>query len=177
MRKVVAFGASSSKNSINQKLAVYAASLIHDCEVDALDLNDHEMPIYSIDREQEIGIPEEAKAFKDRLRVADGIIISFAEHNGSFTSAFKNVYDWASRVEREMWLNKPVLLMATSPGARGAISILNLAVNDFPHRNANVVGSFCLPSFGEHFGENGISDTELLASLRGEIEKLQAAFT
>ena len=50
MPNIVAFGASSSKNSINRKLAHFAASQISDADIHLLDLNDFEMPIYSTDR-------------------------------------------------------------------------------------------------------------------------------
>lgn len=64
--KVIAFGASTSKNSINHTLALYAANMLKsmngDVQIEALDLNDYEMPIYSEDRE-ESGIPDQAKAF------------------------------------------------------------------------------------------------------------------
>ena len=81
MKKIVAFGASSSKKSINKDLAAYAASTIEDAEAIVLDLNDFEMPIYSIDYENDNGIPEKAYKFKEVLKNADGIVISFAEHN------------------------------------------------------------------------------------------------
>ena len=55
MRKIIAFGASSSKQSINKKLASYAASQINGCESIILNLEDFEMPIYSIDKEEEKG--------------------------------------------------------------------------------------------------------------------------
>ena len=48
MKKIVAFGASSSKKSINKQFASYAASLISDADSIIIDLNDFEMPIYSI---------------------------------------------------------------------------------------------------------------------------------
>ena len=64
MKQIVAFGASSSKKSINKDLATYAASLIEDANVLILDLNDFEMPIYSIDYENDHGIPEKAYKFK-----------------------------------------------------------------------------------------------------------------
>ena len=57
MNKIIAFGASSSKNSINKKLASYVANKIADQEVTVLDLNDFEMPIYSEDRHAEEGPP------------------------------------------------------------------------------------------------------------------------
>ena len=53
MIKIVAFGASSSKTSINKQLANYAAQQIPNAEVNLLDLNGYEMPIYSVDKENE----------------------------------------------------------------------------------------------------------------------------
>ena len=73
------------------------------------------MPIYSIDRERESGIPQEALDFKNKINEADAIIISFAEHNGSYTAAFKNINDWVSRIGRGMWGNKPVLVSVMFP--------------------------------------------------------------
>ncbi len=47
--KVLAFGASNSRESINSTLAAYAAGLVNDATVELLDIHDYEMPIYSID--------------------------------------------------------------------------------------------------------------------------------
>jgi chromate reductase len=96
MKKVLAFGASNSKQSINQQLATWAANQIEDIELKTIDLNDFEMPIYSIDRENTSGIPQQAHNFKRLIMETDGIIISFAEHNGSFSAAYKNITDWTS---------------------------------------------------------------------------------
>ena len=50
MSKILAFGASSSNNSINKKLASSVANKIAPQEAILIDLNDYEMPIYSDDR-------------------------------------------------------------------------------------------------------------------------------
>ena len=42
MKKIIAFGASSSKTSINKQLATYAANLFKNAEVEVLDLNNYE---------------------------------------------------------------------------------------------------------------------------------------
>ena len=91
MKKIVAFGASSSKKSINKDFATFVASQVKDVDVLVLDLNDFEMPIYSIDYENDNGIPKKAFKFKEKLKSANGIVISFAEHNGVYTAAFKNI--------------------------------------------------------------------------------------
>lgn len=160
--KIVAFAASNSKKSINKKLAVHAASRIENASVEILDLNDYEMPIFSIEREETMGIPEQAREFKDKLRWADGIIISFAEYNSTYSSAFKNIFDWISRIDRNIWENKPMLLMSTSPGARGGRTVLDFAVGSFGHMGADAITHFSLPMFSRNFSEaSGIVEADL----------------
>ncbi len=102
-------------------------------------------------------------------------MISFSEHNGSYTAAFKNTFDWASRVEKNMWLDKPMLALATSPGKRGARSVLDHVLRDLPHRHAEIVGHFSLPLFKENFSDReGITDPELRAGLEVEVERFMA---
>ena len=59
------------------------------------------MLIFSEDTEKENGQAEGAKAFLAEIAQADALIISFAEHNGSYTAAYKNLFDWSSRIERK----------------------------------------------------------------------------
>ena len=87
--KVLAFGASNSRESINGTLAAYAAGLVDDATVELLDIHDYELPIYSIDREKEMGQPALALEFFEKIGGSDAIIVSYAEHNGSYTAAFK----------------------------------------------------------------------------------------
>jgi NAD(P)H-dependent FMN reductase len=51
--KVLAFAASNNKQSINRTLAAYAAGLMDNADVEVLDINDYEMPIFSDEREKE----------------------------------------------------------------------------------------------------------------------------
>ena len=136
MKKILTIGASSSKSSINTQLAQYTASKLIDAEVNLIDLNDYEMPIYSIDRENESGIHDLAKKFGELVSGSDGIVISFAEHNGSYSTAFKNVLDWGSRLKEKIWNEKPMFLLATSPGGRGGSTVLNSAGTYFPFMGA-----------------------------------------
>ncbi|MFT5707446.1 MAG: chromate reductase, partial [Oceanospirillaceae bacterium] len=61
--KLLAFAASNSTKSINKQLATFTTTLIEHTQVELLDLNDYEMPIYSEDREQASGIPAKAQQF------------------------------------------------------------------------------------------------------------------
>ena len=160
-KKIIAFGASSSKQSINKQLATFAANQFQNVSVEILDLNDYEMPVFSVDKEKENGIHPLAQEFYDKLGSADLIIISFAEHNGNYSTAFKNILDWTSRINAKTFQEKPMLLLATSPGARGGSSVLEIANKRFPFQGGIVKGSFSLPSFFENFDVvNGIIHPE-----------------
>jgi chromate reductase len=149
--KLLAFAASSSSKSINKQLATYAASLVADATVEIIDINDYEIPLFSQDKEEELGQPDAAKAFYAKLGQADAIIISFAEHNGSYTAAYKNLFDWTSRIDMKLFQNKPMVLLSTSPGPGGAKTVLSVAVGSAPYFAADVKGSLSIPSFFDNF--------------------------
>ncbi|MFY8181736.1 MAG: NADPH-dependent FMN reductase [Flavobacterium sp.] len=174
MKKIIAFGASSSKASINKQLATYAANQFQNATVEVLDLNEFEMPIYSVDKEKDNGIPQLAQDFYAKLGTADAIVISFAEHNGAYSAAFKNIFDWTSRINAKTFQEKQVLLLATSPGPRGGSSVLEIAKNRFPFQGAVVKGSFSLPSFNDNFdAEKGITNEDLKNQLLEIISSIE----
>jgi chromate reductase len=173
--KIIAFAGSPSKKSINKKLAVYAAGLFENTEAEILDLNDYEMPLFSVDKELEIGQHSLAKAFLDKIGSADFLVVSLAENNGNYSAAFKNTVDWCSRINAKIFQEKPMLLMATSPGARGGASVLEIAKNNFPRFNADIKAVFSLPSFNDNFDveKNCISNPELDQQLKETIKNIK----
>lgn len=175
MKKIIAFAGSNSKQSINKQLAIFTANQIKNAHVKVLDLNDFELPLYGIDYETEHGVPDAAKQFLKIIKSADGIVLSLAEHNGAYSSAFKNLFDWMSRIDGKLWNNKPMLLMATSPGGRGGASVLEMAKGRFPFMDGNIVAEFSLPSFSQNFSEDGIIDSVLKQNLDIAISKFEKA--
>jgi len=166
--KIIAFAGSNSQNSINKKLATYAANLFENSDVEVLDLNDFEMPLFGVDIEKEIGQHPLAKAFLDKIATADILVVSLAENNGNYSVAFKNVFDWCSRINGKVFQEKPMLLMATSPGGRGGATVLDIAKNAFPRFGTEIKTTFSLPNFNDNFDiEKGkILNTELDAQLK-----------
>jgi chromate reductase len=163
--KIISFGGSYSKNSINKKFAVYAASLFKDADIEILDLNDYPLPLFTIDHETESGHPQAAKYFLAKIEEADMLIISLAENNGSYSVGFKNLFDWVSRIKVKMFEGKKMLLLSTAPGPRGGLSVLEAAMARFPKHGAEIIGTFSLPKFAENFSEeDGITDAELKAA-------------
>jgi chromate reductase len=166
--KIIAFAGSNSQQSINKKLVTYAASLFENPEVEVLDLNDFQMPLFGVDIEKEIGQHSIAKAFLDKISTADILVVSLAENNENYSVAFKNIFDWCSRIDTKVFQGKPMLLMATSPGARGGASVLEIAKSSFPRFGASIKASFSLPSFNDNFDveKREISNVELDIQLK-----------
>lgn len=174
-KNIVTIGGSSSKKSINKRLAEYAGGLLNNVILTNIDLNDFEMPLFSVDLEHEIGFPKGALALNEVVENADGFVISLAEHNGAYSAAFKNTFDWLSRINGKVWRNKPMLLLSTSTGIRGGQSVLNIALNRFPFNGGNIVGSMPFPSFNENFKDDKIINVELKTNLQTLVNEFEKA--
>ena len=179
MKKILAFAASNSSTSINKQLVTYAASILNQqymqgAEIEILDLNDYEMPIYSSDREETSGIPNLAENFFNKIGHADVVLISFAEYNGSYTAAFKNIFDWASRINSKVYQNKSMVLFSTSPGPGGASSVLASAIQSTPYFSGDVKGSLSVPNFNDNFdSEKGrLTNSTLQSQLESVLSKV-----
>jgi chromate reductase len=175
--KIIAFGASTSKHSINKEFAAYVAHTLAGTNdhVEVLDLNDYPLPLFSVDLEKETGVPQAAKTFIDKLQEADLLVVSMAEHNGAYTAAFKNLLDWASRHKANVFDTKHMLLLSTSPGARGGKGSLEAALGRFPRHGAVVLGSFSLPSFNDNYQKgSGIMDETLAKQLAAMLEEVRS---
>ena len=173
--KVLAFAASSSRKSINKDLIRYASTLLPDSDVEMIDINDYEMPIYNSDLEEAHGIPEAAFCFLDKIAEADALLISYAEHNGNYTVAYKNLFDWASRKTQQVYQGKPIIMLSTSPGAGGAKSVLSLAVESAHFFAGRVIASLSVPEFFKHFDrdEGVLTNRDMVAQLEETLSLLQ----
>lgn len=175
-RKILAFAASNSSVSINRQLVDYAASLLDSAEfdIDSLDIHEFEMPLYRHDREQAGGVPQQAHDFRARLAEADALLVSLAEHNGYYPAAFKNLFDWSSRIDRNVWQGKPMVLLATSGGPGGAGRVLEVAAGAAPHFGGEVKGTLSVPRFYEVFDQEAgaLTDADTIAALKAVLAQL-----
>lgn len=154
--RVLVFGASNSRKSINRQFAVHAADVLNQqteggVEIEVLDLNDFEMPIYSPDREAKNGIPDEAHRYLARLKAADALVIAFPEHNGYVSAAYKNLFDWASRIDQKVYQNKPMVILSATPGPRAGAGVLGAVEHLAPFFGGQIRGRFGLGAFQESF--------------------------
>lgn len=175
--KILAFAGSNSSTSINKALVTYTASFFKETEI--LDLNDYETVILSVDRKKESGIPQKVLDFSEKIARADAILLSLAEHNGAYSAAFKNLFDWLSLIPKKtVFMDRPILLMAASPGKRGGKSVLQIAENRFPFNGGKVITTFSFPKFNDNFdtSSNKITNKELDDELKDKIQFFQKQF-
>lgn len=171
--KILAFAGSSSSTSINRELVKFVLKDFQEEEINLIDLNDFTMPVFSVDLEKK-GFPDEAYLFLKAIEECDVIICSLAEHNRSYSAAFKNLFDWASRINVKVFQNKPMLLMSTSPGGYGGGNVMNTAKTFFPQFAADIKDTFSLPKFYENFDlESGVINPDMLYELKTKIENFK----
>jgi NAD(P)H-dependent FMN reductase len=76
--KILAIAGSNSEVSMNKQLVAYASTLFENAEVEVIDLNPFEMPIYKHERELAGGVPQEAHDFAAKIDGADVLLVSLA---------------------------------------------------------------------------------------------------
>ncbi|WP_039986073.1 NADPH-dependent FMN reductase [Vibrio owensii] len=175
MKKIVAFTGSNNSQSIHNLLVQALANQATQTEVNTIDLNDFELPMYGLDVEGQ-GIPENANKLRATLNEYDAIIIASPEHNGSMPAFLKNAIDWLSRVApqgRSFFgdTKKPVLLVSTSPGANGGATNIKTMAELMPWWGGDVKGTYSLGGFYDKF-----QDGKFDAATSAELSELMMSF-
>lgn len=132
--KILAFAGSTRSGSLNKQLVKIAAAgaIAAGADVTYIDLRDYQMPLYDADLEEQEGMPENARRFKDLMLAHQGLLIASPEYNTSYSAVLKNAIDWASRpYPGEGMLaafnGKVAAIMSTSPGGSGGLrGLVNL---------------------------------------------------
>lgn len=137
------------------------------------DTRAYEVPLYNLDDEEKQGIPSEIQAFVRDLQEHEHVIFATPEHNGHIPVSLKNILDWASRENNQFLKGKKILIISTSPGARGAQGANKMLSDMVPFFGASSVQSIIIPSYFEHVdAATGIfTDEKLLIEIK---EKVQA---
>ncbi|WP_281543059.1 NADPH-dependent FMN reductase [Maribacter aestuarii] len=162
MQYILGFAGSNSSTSINYKLVRYTTSLINAYEIRLMDMAKNPLPMYSEDYEKENGFSDALKWIKNNIQNCEGLVISVNEHNSYPSAYFKNLVDWLSRLDKNCFKDKKVLLMSTSGGKRGAQGSLEVSKLMLQRFGANIIETFSLPGFHDNFHlEKGILDQEL----------------
>ncbi|MEM7140985.1 MAG: NAD(P)H-dependent oxidoreductase [Actinomycetota bacterium] len=173
--KVLAIPATNTRDGLNRKLIGAAVKVVEDqipaCEIEIIDINDYEMPIYSVER-QAAGMPALAQDLFTKFGEADAIVLSFAEHNGSYAAAWKNIYDWMSRIDMSVYQGAKVVMFSATPGPLAGGGVLGSATLAAPFFGAELVGSLGVGNFAQVYDP----DTESIVDpdLRDQFTQLLA---
>ena len=172
--RLLSFAGSSRKDSLNKKLARFAAKEAEALDASAtfIDLKDYEMPLYNGDLEQEKGVPEKARDLKKLIRQYDAVFISSPEYNSGVTPLLKNTVDWLSRKHGDekdpidIFKTKVWGLGAVSGGSLGGIRGLAPLRQTFIGLLALIVSEQTAVKFGnDAFAEDGSLKDEATAKL------------
>ncbi|WP_342434082.1 NAD(P)H-dependent oxidoreductase [Neobacillus sp. FSL H8-0543] len=115
--KIIAIVGSNRKESYSKKLAVYMQRRYQmNVEIEILPIE--QLPMYNQD--DELDPPAIVNEIKNRVKESDGVLFVTPEYNHSVPAFLKNAIDWFSRVDKVL-VNKPVMVMGSSPGALGSV--------------------------------------------------------
>lgn len=115
---ILGIAGSLRKNSFN-KAALQAAVEVapENVSVEMFE-NLADIPLFNQDNEN--NPPKVVNDFKDKICLADAILIATPEYNYSIPGVLKNAIDWASRPYGDSaWNDKPVAIMSAAGGMLG----------------------------------------------------------
>jgi chromate reductase len=163
--RVLGISGSLRAGSYNTQLLQTAGELLPEgFELELYELQ--QLPPYDQDVEDN-GAPGPVQDMRDRIGVADALLIATPEYNGSLPGLLKNAIDWASRPRENASLaNKPVAVIGASSGAFGGVwaqadtrKVLGIA-------GARVIeGEVAVPHAQDSFAGGRLVDPDLRAGL------------
>jgi len=165
--RLLVIAASQRRGSFNLRLARVAAGLARQAgaEVTEFDLRALALPVYDGDLEADSGVPPAVAGLRDALAGCDAVLIATPEYNGFPTPLLINAFDWLSRLPAQAGApgglqataNKPVALLAASPGLLGGLRAMNTLRQYLQMAFAMIVvpQQFALSRAGEAFDDSG----------------------
>jgi NAD(P)H-dependent FMN reductase len=171
--RILAFAASLSSTSLNERLIQLAARLAeHEgAEVDLARFHEFDMPLYDADADKRDGLPEGARELRRRVEAAAGLMIAAPEYNFSISGPLKNAFDWVSRARPMPWRGRTVYLLSTAPSPMGGIR--GLWQTRIPLEGCGAIvfpDMFALPHGNTAFNDRGLlRDRALLERLLREV--------
>lgn len=163
--KIAVLVGSLSEASINKKLAHSVENLLPEgVEFEYANLD---LPLFNYELESEF--PSDAKALKDLVESADGVLFVTPEYNRSFSGVLKNAIDWASRPWGENSFDgKPAAIIGASIGATGATQAQSQLRSVAVYLNTKLLGQ---PEVyfdaGRGFDESGQATDDAKQALQG----------
>ncbi|HEY4652028.1 MAG TPA: NADPH-dependent FMN reductase [Pontibacter sp.] len=161
MPHIAIISASVRKGRNSHRVALFFEQFItrkHAGSVEILDLQAYNFPVF----EERLKYQEEpdsrVRAFAEKIRKADGVLIVTPEYNGGYPASLKNVVD----LLYEEWYRKPVGIATVSDGVFGGTQVItSLQFTLWKMRAWVIPAMFPVPRVQETFSEDGTpADTE-----------------
>ncbi len=176
---------SARAGSLNRKLAAVAGEAARQAGADVaeLDLRALGLPLYDGDIEAASGVPAGAQALLDAVLACDAMLVVAPEYNGFPTPLLINAFDWLSRVGAQpprpsglaATANRPVALLAASPGALGGLRAMNYLRQYLQMAFAAIVvpQQFALGRANDAFDEaGGLKDAKAAQAVANVVQAL-----
>lgn len=183
--RILVIAGSEREGSLNQRLARFAAAravqLGHLPTV--FSLRELELPLYDGNLERASGVPQAVAQLQRAIHESDALLIVTPEYNGFPTPLVVNAFDWLSRLTSTdrmpsglgVTADKPVALLAASPGAGGALRSMNFLRQFLQMAFAMLVvpQQFALGRAHEAFDDAGaLADTKAAVAVDNVIASL-----
>ncbi len=123
MKNILAINGSAAEDSANQKLLIHLATIFKDTFdvtfLEPLKKLPHFDPACTVET-----VPEKITSFRNRIELADGVLICTPEYVFSIPSGLKNLIEWC--VATTVFAGKPVALITASASGLKAHEELQL---------------------------------------------------
>lgn len=114
--KLLALVGTNADFSYNRFLAHFIAKRYHkQAEIEVVEIND--LPLFG----REFGANEAVEVFRNKIKQADGVIVTTPEYDHAIPAALKSALEWlGSHSGSNVMKMKPVMVVGTSYGMMGA---------------------------------------------------------
>ena len=127
--RVLLIAGSARQGALSVKLrdAAQRAADAAGAVTQVFDLRTLALPLYDGDIEAAQGVPPAVEQLRAAIAANDVLVIVTPEYNGFPTPLVINAFDWLSRIKDGLTTTaeKPVALLASSPGALGGLRAMN----------------------------------------------------
>ncbi|MFZ4506694.1 MAG: NADPH-dependent FMN reductase [Fimbriimonas sp.] len=179
--KILGLAGSTREGSYNRQLLNYALQKLEGigATTETFDLKTHPMPLFDQDQERESGLPDNARALREAILAADGVLLACPEYNASITPLLKNALDWSTRTDAKTGQGnvldrKVIALISASAGPLGGIRGLYAVRQTLLNSNALILGEQAgVAKIHEAFNDEGnLIDERTAGFLQGVLDRL-----
>lgn len=126
------------------------------CNVQVIDAQEFNLPVYDEDFETEKGVPEGAKQMALAMKNAHAVWLASPEYNGGISGSLKNTLDWISRADVSAFSGKVFWTGGAAAGWAGATKSLLMLRLILTHLGSMVIPSQVnVPQCHKAFNEDG----------------------